>query len=350
MNTSGKNWNLLLSLLPTGWQQAALEFGAVTRLRGFTSPETLLRTLLLHVGLGYSLRETVVRARLAQWVDVSDVALLKRMRNSEQWLRFLCVALLRENAAFALAETVGVVRIVDGTVIKEPGKTGSQWRILYSLQLPSLMCDFLEVTASGGQGHGESLSRLPIARRELILADAGYCSIAGFEYVQQKGADVLVRVNPQAFVAYSQQGRRFNLPTQLRQLAHAGQIGEWKVTLHGPTCSFRGRVCAVRKSDYAVQEAHRRLHRKASKKQMNTRPETLEVAKYVVVFTTYRNASAAQVLEWYRLGHLPKHDARSSRAWLHGKLLVALLAQKLMRNGRDISPYGCIPPDATASE
>jgi hypothetical protein len=115
MNSSGKNWKILLSLLPTGWQQAALEFGAVRRLRGFASPETLLRTLLLHVDLGYSLRETVVRARLADWADVSDVALLKRMRNSEQWLRSLCIALLRENEAFALAETVGAVRIVEGT-------------------------------------------------------------------------------------------------------------------------------------------------------------------------------------------------------------------------------------------
>ena len=49
----------------------------------------------------------------------------------------------------------------------------------------------------------------------------------------------------------------------------------------------------------AVAElAHRRLHRKASKKQMSTRPETLEVAKYVVVFTTCRNASTVQILEW----------------------------------------------------
>jgi hypothetical protein len=89
MNTSGDDWKVLASLLPTGWQQAAVGSGAVERLRGFASPEALLRTLLLHVGLGYSLRETVVRARLAGWADVSDVALLKRMRNSEQWLRFL---------------------------------------------------------------------------------------------------------------------------------------------------------------------------------------------------------------------------------------------------------------------
>jgi len=41
-----------------------------------------------------------------------------------------------------------------------------------------------------------------------------------------------------------------------------------------------------------------------------------------------------------QLGHLPKHDDRSSRAWLYGKLFVTLLAQKLIRIGRDISPSG----------
>jgi len=126
MGTSGKNWKVLPSLLPAGWQQAALESGAVERLRGFSSPEALLRTLLLHVGLGYSLRETVVRARLADWADISDVPLLKRMRNSEQWLRSLCFALLRESGTFVLEGTVGGVRVVDGTIVKEPGRTGSR--------------------------------------------------------------------------------------------------------------------------------------------------------------------------------------------------------------------------------
>jgi hypothetical protein len=357
MDTSGNNWKVLLTLLPAEWQQSGLEFGAVKRLRGFSSPEALLRTMLLHVGLGYSLRETVVRARLADWADVSDVALLKRMRTSEQWLRSLCVALLRESQAYVLEKTVGAVRVVDGTVVKEPGKTGSQWRILFSLQLPSLMCDFLEVTTSGGEGNGESLNRLSVNRHERILADAGYCSVAGIEYIQQRGADVLVRVNPQAFVAYSQQGKRFNLRTRLRGLSKAGQVGEWQVTVHGPASLFKGRVCAVRKNEHAIEQAHRRLHRKANKKQMSTNPATLEVAKYVVVFTTRSNESAADILEWYRtrwqielvfkrlkslvqLGHLPKHDDRSSRAWLHGKLLVTLLTQKLIRIGRDISPWG----------
>jgi len=92
---------------------------------------------------------------------------------------------------------------VDGTIVREPGKTGSQWRVLYSIRLPRLVCDFFEVTATIGEGGGESLNRLPVGPHELILADAGYCSVGGIEYVHQRGADVLVRVNPQSFVAYS---------------------------------------------------------------------------------------------------------------------------------------------------
>jgi len=59
------------------------------------------------------------------------------------------------------------------------------------------------VTATIGEGNGESLNRLPVVPHELILADAGYCSVAGMEYVHQRGADVLVRINPQSFVAFS---------------------------------------------------------------------------------------------------------------------------------------------------
>jgi len=81
-------------------------------------------------------------AKLADLAAVSDVALLKRLRRSEEWLRCLCLALLRENA-LASGPAARQFRIVDGTVIKEPGKTGCQWRILYSIQLPTLVCDFL---------------------------------------------------------------------------------------------------------------------------------------------------------------------------------------------------------------
>jgi len=47
-----ENWKVLLSLFPVGWRQMARQSGAVERLRGFPSPEVLLRVLMLHVARG----------------------------------------------------------------------------------------------------------------------------------------------------------------------------------------------------------------------------------------------------------------------------------------------------------
>ena len=94
------------------------------------------------------------------------------------------------------------------------------------------------MTTTIGKGSGESLNRLPVGPHELILGDAGYCSVAGIEYVWQHGADVLVRVNPQSFVAYSTCGRSISLLQRLRTLSKVVQFGEWRVALHGQGSVF----------------------------------------------------------------------------------------------------------------
>lgn len=144
------------------------------RQRGITIPETLLRLFLLHVARGYSLRETAVRASESGLATISDVGLLKRLRRSEDWLHWLCAQMVFENGVrMPQHRGRGPVRIVDGTIIREPGKTGSQWRILYSMQLPDLRCDYFDLTATAGSGTGESFARLPVAKHDLILGDAG---------------------------------------------------------------------------------------------------------------------------------------------------------------------------------
>jgi len=68
-----ENWEVFLSHFPAGWQEQARQLGAVERLRGFATIDDLMRTLLLHVAQGYSLRETVLRAKAAGLGGVSDV-------------------------------------------------------------------------------------------------------------------------------------------------------------------------------------------------------------------------------------------------------------------------------------
>jgi hypothetical protein len=98
----------------------------VARLRGFDSVNAVLRALLLHVGCGYSLRETAVRAKAAGIAEVSDVTLLNRLRQAEGWLQHLCRSLWEEGGVrWQGPQPRRRMRAVDGTVIKEPRKTGS---------------------------------------------------------------------------------------------------------------------------------------------------------------------------------------------------------------------------------
>src|SRR5436309_1466933 len=157
-----ENWRFMLKLLPTRWEELARETGAVRRLRGFDSIEQLLRALLLHVALGCSLRETVVVAKAAGWLKMSDVALLKKLRQSERWLQALCVGLLGEGE-LELPRKPGLkMRLIDGTLVKEPGQTGSQWRVHFSLRVPEWTCDHFRLTSTEGKGNGESLRQFPV--------------------------------------------------------------------------------------------------------------------------------------------------------------------------------------------
>jgi hypothetical protein len=352
---NSENWKVLLSLFPENWREEAERCRAVERLRGFESIEAILRTILLHVGRGYSLRETAAFAEASGLASVSDVTLLNRLRQAEEWLRSLCLSLLQETGVWLQVSAERRVRAVDGTIIREQGRTGSQWRIVYSLRLPSLHCDYFDLTPAKGVGTGEWLGRVPVQAGDLVLADAGYCSVPGLEYLRDRAADGIVRINPQNFPCLDGSGRRRSLLTPLDELQEPGQVREWEVWLQGEK-RFGGRVCALRKSEEAARQAVRRLEQKASKKQTQLKPATREYAKYVVLFTTWE-AEAAKILEAYRvrwqielafkrlkslarLGHLPKYDAASCRAWLYGKLFVALLSQKLVRVARDISPWG----------
>src|SRR5271163_2546730 len=358
-----EDWQILLGLFPAEWQRLGRSCGAVTRLRGFPSLDALLRTLLLHVGCGWSLRETAVQAKLAGIAEVSDVTLLNRLRDAESWLRQMCQELWKDNGVALQPSFAGrTLRLLDATVVREPGKTGSQWRIHYSLRLPTLECDHFELTSTRGAGAAERFGRFRFQAGELVLADAGYCHPAGIAAVVAAKADVCVRLSPHGLPLFDGEGKSFPLLKRLARLRKAGDLAGWPVWIKSGDDWIPGRVCAIRKSPDAIVRAQRRLTLKEQTGK-TVGPITRKYAEYVLVFTTLpgAEASADQVLEAYRLrwqveltfkrlksiaqiGHVPKHDEQSSRAWLYGKLFVALLSQRLARVGKSISPWGYLLP------
>jgi hypothetical protein len=51
-----EDWPLLVSFFPADWETMAVTHGALKGLRKDKSAENLLRTLLIHLGCGHSLR------------------------------------------------------------------------------------------------------------------------------------------------------------------------------------------------------------------------------------------------------------------------------------------------------
>ena len=359
-----EDWNVLLSVFPTGWKELAQKTGALKGLRKDKSAENLLRTLLLHIACGYSLRETAARAKETGIAELSDVALLKRLRKSSGWLQELANRMLLEDNPSLLPKSDIQMRVFDASIIHEPGKTGSQWRLHYGLRLPSLECDYFELTPTNGAGNGEALYRFPINAGEYVIADRGYCSIAGILYVAtEKKAHVLVRCSSK--IPFTNlDGSRFVLLDHLYLLDQTGTTGFWPVTIRNDQGSkVHGRICAIRKSETAIAESQKRAKDRAARKQQKIKPETLEMAKYVVVFTNFpeQRFPVEDVLNWYRvrwqvelvfkrfksiaqIGHLPKHDQESSKAWLYGKLFLALTTERVIRLASDFSPWGYMLP------
>ena len=178
-----EDWPILLSFFPDNWLELATTTDATKKLRKDKDVENYIRTLLIHIGCGHSLRETAVRAKHAGLADISDVALLGRLRKAKDWLQSMCQAMIQERGFQLQPKNDFRVRLFDATNVKEPGKTGSLWRIYYSVELPSLSCDFFKLTPAKGRGNGESFFQYQIRKGDYIIADRGYSTAAGINHV-----------------------------------------------------------------------------------------------------------------------------------------------------------------------
>jgi hypothetical protein len=366
-----EDWRLVERFLPQGWEQMARETHALRRLTRFHDASSLLRTLLIHLAEGCSLKETALRARLADLATVSSVAIWKRLRESGEWFRVMSECLMRDWVQRLPREVMPGgyrLRLVDASLVSEPGSTGSDWRVHYAVELGTLQCDFVEVT---GVREGETLRRFPVAPGDLLIGDRGYANAPGVAHVVRHAGDVLVRLTLTNLPMETDAGKPFALVERLGRLA-MGQIGDWPCWMPSDRKEegrVGVRVCAIRKSRVAAEKARAALLREAKKKNRQVHPNTLKMAGYIAVLTT---ASAQRLpgvvaLETYRgrwqielvfkrlkslvgLGHLPKKDPQGAKAWLLGKLFVAFLIEAFIHAGESFFPWGYPPsPSRTAT-
>jgi hypothetical protein len=354
-----ENWEFLLQFLPQGWEQKAKDLGAVTRQRKIVSAEILLRILLIHLADSCSMRETVVRAKEAKLADISDVALFKRLKASSEWLRWISVTLAEK--IHGIVKKPGWlkefnVRIVDASIITEPGITGSNWRLHYSIELFGLSCDHFQIT---DQKVGETFRNFPIKKGDLLMGDRGYGSIVGINYVIENDGDFLVRIRNKVFKLMKNENEEFCLLENFRKLDY-GEIGDFDILYNSSKNKLQQiRLCVIKKSPEAAERSKKTAIRDMKHKQRTINDETIELHGYMFIITSVNKnvLSAVEILSLYRmrwqvelafkrlksilgLGHLPKTDPESAKAWLYGKMVVALLTNAIVEMGRSFSPWG----------
>ena len=353
------DWGLLLQFFPPGWEEQAKRLGALTRQRKLKSASDLARLLLIHLADGCSMRESVVRAKQGGLVSISNVALLKRLRLSSDWFRWMTTGLLKrrgidiEPPSWAAAYDI---KSIDGSVISEPGSTGTDWRLHYCMKLFGLHCDQFIITKPDV---GESFVNFEINKGDLLIADRAYGRFKGMQYVVDNGGDFLTRYKSKAFSLLDQNENTINVVEELKGLTF-GDIKDvsLRAAVKKATRKLGLRLCAIRKSDKEAEESIKKVLREQKRKQRSINQDTVELHRYVILLTSLpKNISAENIMELYRLrwqievafkrlksilglGHLPKIDDRSSRAWLHGKFFVAALVQSIVDEGHFFSPWG----------
>ena len=205
----------------------------------------------------------------------------------------------------------------------------------------------------------ETWRRFPVKRGEIWLGDRGYSNPNGVRHVVNAGGDVIVRLNRHALPLCDEAEKRLNVLRIAKKLK-LNQTLECVASVQGAPDHrwIKGRLLVVRRSKQATEYARKKLKRQASKKPQNVSESALEAAQYFFVWTTLPAAwRQQQILDLYRcrwqielafkrmksimgLGHLPKRDPESCRAWLHGKLFTSLLVERMIGSAKKLSPWG----------
>jgi hypothetical protein len=337
----------LLQDLPPETVQMAREFRAFTRARKIKTPVQLLRLVLLYCGLDKSLREVAGHCTLLV-ERMTDSSVAERLAACRPWVRALLAAMLPRPT---LAELPPQRRflVIDASGIQAPGARGTQYRL--HLCMDMVMLAFVSITITDKRT-GESLKHFPLGPGDVVVADRGYSHPEAIVQTVQRGADVLLRLNPHNVPLAQRDGTGLDWVAALQHqapatvctlpvLVAAAASGAW----------VEGWVHAYRLPEEQANRARQLCRKQNSKKGHQPKKRTVWLAGWILVLTSllptlvpgptalavYRVRWQIEVAikRWKSVLDADLLRARSGSpladVWLHGKLLYALLLDRRLR-------------------
>ena len=337
-------------------KQSARDTKAFLRARAIGSAVDLLRLILAYCLGERGLRSTAAWAAAMGLADLSNVALLQRLRRCGDWLQLLVGEALA--AAAPPASRGRLIRIIDATTVPKAGrkaKTGNKlWRIHSAFDLPSERFGFFELTDEHG---GERLDRIPVVKGEIRIADRAYLQPERIADVIDQGADLVVRAGWRNARWLDGEGKPVDLVAQFRKARDLGLIDRpiFIGRKNGKPLALR--LVAVKKPAQAAEAARRTARQKARMGRHKISSGTLAAAEWVILVTSLapEDFSAADVLALYRLRWRielafkrlksliglkgpPGVDERSAKPYLLAHLLIILLLEPFVDELED-SPH-----------
>jgi Transposase DDE domain len=331
---------------------------AFERSREIKSATQLLRLVLAYCVGKSGLRVTSAWAAAIGLADISNVALLKRLRKCGDWLELLVALALAKRTPCAVHGRL--IRLIDATCVPKagaPAKRGNGvWRIHSAFDLPSERFSAFEVTEETGS---ERLDRIAVVKGEIRIADRVHLQVDQIASVLDAGGDVVVRAGWKSARWLQSDGTQFDLTVELDKAKRRGlkKIDQpiWLARKEGPALGLR--LVALLKPDQAAEAARRNARRAAQRGGNQISDATLIAADWLILITSLpldtfcdKDITDLYRLRWRvelafkRLKSLiglngpPATDKRSAKPYVLAHLLIMLLVEPIL-DELDVSPH-----------
>jgi hypothetical protein len=356
----------LLETTSANLQEAALQSGAITKIRELKEAKHLLQLLLIYAVSDVSLRAISVIASEIAGINISDTAWRKRFLKCGA---FVCLLLNNALANVAVTQLWFYyqnqklqVFLLDATTFKQVGKNGEEIRVHMCYNLTKGAMQEVIVTDNHT---AESAALFTVMPGCLYIGDAGYGKGKNMAYIVENEGNVLFRFTPNLTkLAMDAKGKRIvNMAKRLKSKKN-------KIQFHcyiqaGKDNYIPVRIMASRLPEDKALLAKERKIKTSKRKQQQVKEETLIYCQWVILLTNldssydmdslfrlYRSRWQIELL-FKRIKQFLKVNRLKKASLEHSKVLVltmflawslvereALQAEiQLLEQGEDMEDY-----------
>ena len=328
----------------------------------------LLFCLMWGAGV-HTLRELAALGKALKIFDISDVALLMRLRKAKAFLNALVQDILMAQISPGVMTEAGKtlqVVCVDGSRIRSRLATCPDgnyilhygFRITISDRGASARTSFFEFTPMRGKGNGESLARESCRFREgdIVLGDRGYATARGIKSVLDSNADFILRIGLISLkLSRTADGKnKVSLAKLVEEMGlEENEVGEVEVWVRMSDGQWqKKRICVLRKTEAEKAEAVKTYKKSVkAKRPYQASENALMMCGFISVITSIgeERFSAEEILNIYKLrwqvelafkrfksigemGVLPTSNPISNQEYYLSKMLAFLLTENEIKD------------------